>query len=174
MNEQLPLHSGPRLRRVARAIVEHQEAWDQETWGYSHETQFNIKPQDIAGCGDTNICGSTFCAAGWAIRFTPDQDIGLLRTILDATSTDRDAAWHAGGRYALGLEEDLAQVIFHGADDWTAQQMADILNATAELSEGWRNATELRALILGAGRNDLENLIVIAAEDMGFELEEID
>ncbi|HMO11852.1 MAG TPA: pentapeptide repeat-containing protein, partial [Actinotalea sp.] len=81
--------------------------------------------------GTDTDCGTTACAAGWGVRFTPP---GVLAAC--------GWTWWQAGVVAFGLEPDLARAIFAGT--FAPESMPDCLRAIAALPEGGRT---VRALV---------------------------
>ena len=137
--------STERLLAAAGALWAEPDRWFQATWGARD-------PADIAGRGTDTDCGTTACAAGWGVRFTPPA---LLAEVDD---------WHAAGAVAFGLEGDLARAIF--AAVFAPASMPAVLRAVAALPEGGRT---VRALV-DAGWKDWQGANISGADLSGADL----
>lgn len=138
MNIPIPDNSSERLRAVALAIETYPQNWDQDTWNTFGSFRGQLA-QNTNNMEDA--CGSTACIAGWAVRFTPFDDeilnkiLNQARRFIDG-SLDPDV-WSAAGRYALGLDGDLAYALFYST--WELHETVAMLRALAEIPEGERD-----------------------------------
>lgn len=82
------------------------------------------------------ICGSTACAAGWAV----------INSSLPAHEFQR-MSWFTAGAKALGIDADLASVIFHQRNELLVPHMlrkaarGAPINDIMETFDDWRNCT---------------------------------
>lgn len=99
MTMTLPTTTTDRLRAVADIIEAHPERHDQRNWS----TVQGATPRTLQGrvglVEDETQCGTTCCAAGWAVVLTP-ADVSL------------EDGWRAAGADALGLNLVLADAVF--------------------------------------------------------------
>lgn len=121
----LPTNTTDRLLAVAQIIDEKPDQWDQGWFDTLHDN-----PRDAQGRPE--VCGTTCCVAGWAIRLTPqEQYLGEWDE------------WLFCGARALGLTADAASSLFYGTSN--DDPVSDILRIIATIPEGQRSLGRIRA-----------------------------
>ena len=118
----LPATSRDRLLAIADKIEAHPELWDQGTWTGAG---VNAGPSDEAGHHE---CGTPGCVAGWAVRFTPPDQV--VRT-----------TWPEAGEAALDLSTELAEMLFSAS--YRPPDLPAVLRTLADvpLEDGVRTLT---------------------------------
>jgi hypothetical protein len=153
--EALPETTTERLRKVAHIIRTVPENWYQGAWatGWTFvdgekvrtdeyreflklDVNVDFDEVEVQQGRDNYECGTRCCIAGWAVRYTP-KDVNL--------SED----WTLAGAEALGLDEDLADIMFSGAfafaDNDTPTKVAHLLDRLADVPEVKRDMATIRA-----------------------------
>ncbi len=96
----LDMDPATRLRLVADIIEAAPELHDQDEWTYDPGLSYSPDPVDLAGEVE-NVCGTTSCMAGWAVRLAPYD-------VVAEVGTD----WDAAGAAMLGLNYAPAHHLF--------------------------------------------------------------
>lgn len=125
----LPDTTTDRLLAVADLIEFTPQRWEQrhhyfedpDTPGRDDE---RTRPYEVAGA--VVSCGTTACIAGWGVVLNP-----RFQTVVGL-------CWSEAGRDSLGLESDLADVLFDGSLKGEPSEVADILRYVAKHEEGER------------------------------------
>lgn len=118
-----PLESAERLRKLADVMEANPEHVDMKQWIILPGRLYGSTVAEVIG-HDMTECGTTACAAGWAVWLWPGA--------IPADSVDgpiSDAA-----QQLLGLTDDEAAVLFYGVND-TAEIVAGDLRDLATKRE---------------------------------------
>lgn len=143
----LPTNSTDRILAVANTIETHPKAWNQGIWALA-ASLFDIlgtnTPENVDELNEWGECTTQCCVSGWGVRFTPRDDEGMQQIITDWqarqgswTTGGPERLWHDAGKYALGLEEDMANALFYSS--WSEDETVEMLWTLAEIPEGSRN-----------------------------------
>lgn len=127
--DDLTMTTAERLRLVASIIEKFPDWHRQDVWVSDPDPDLpfgGLSASDYAGRGH---CGTSFCAAGWAVACTAPGQLGSGFT------------WTALGAAALGVSDAAAGILFHEENEPGAVIRA--LRFLAEFPEGERTASAL-------------------------------
>lgn len=134
------MSTAARMRLVADILEKNPERHDQETWNsfdFNDVDEYTPDDEVIEAVSEHRTCGSTGCAAGWAVAATPPA---VIRKALDKMElynagqlhwSDTKDEWQSAGAAALGLDYDLARMLFDS--DNTRSRLIKALRRLADL-----------------------------------------
>lgn len=108
-SEDLHMSTGDRLRLVADIIEAHPDLHDPGVWVSGGSA--NAHPKEAV---ELNYCGTPACIAGWAVMCSPLDEVEFRRGVGEREWLSSNGSWVDVGRQQLGLDLNLAELLFDG------------------------------------------------------------
>jgi hypothetical protein len=120
-----------RLLLVAQILEEHPERHNQEVF-VAPEMTFHGEEPEPTWVAEHRNCGTAACVAGWAVASSPPA---LIRNAHDPKFIG-EVTWESAGARALGIDYDLASLLFDSEN--TRPRLIKALRVLAQMSPAER------------------------------------